>query len=116
METFKSTYLNKCAELSIEPMNSVLNILVKQRQKQEENEKQGKQISSLSEKLDLSGHSISIKSCSALASALAQDTFFTRLVLADAFLGDDGKLPRCSLKIQLFNYRMHFAFRSAQNK
>lgn len=40
--------------------------------------------------LNLSGNSISLKSASQLAKELCKDCAFTQIILADAFLGDDG--------------------------
>ena len=42
-------------------------------------------------KLDLSGQSISVKEMTAIAHALNKDVIFTKLIFADAFIGDDGK-------------------------
>jgi len=89
MENFKSNYLSKCAELSIEPISLVVNIL-------KDHEHQTS--TTLKETLDLSGISISLKACSALSSALSVDIYFTKLILADAFLGDDGF--KCDLTVK----------------
>lgn len=80
MENFKSIYLGKCKELLIEPNACVLAAL-------NGKSKDGKH----PHRLDLSGQAIPLKACSALAAALSQDVVFTHLILADAFLGDDGK-------------------------
>jgi hypothetical protein len=67
--TFEQSYLDKCSELGIEPLKIDIN----------------------SPTLNLSGTSLSLKSCAALCSALAGDSVpFTKIILADAFLGDDG--------------------------
>lgn len=84
MEQFKSNYLRKCTELSVEPITLILN-LFSEREKHEGNDFHQ------SETLDLSGVSISLKACTALSAALADNQYFTKLILADAFLGDDGR-------------------------
>jgi Leucine Rich repeat len=83
MEQFKSTYLSKCAEISVEPLILLLNIFT-------DYENRDKNTKMSSETLDLSGISISIKACTSLAAALSDNQFFTKLILADCFLGDDG--------------------------
>lgn len=82
MEAFKSKYLSRCAELSTSPITEVLN-------KFKRNEEDDG-TDPLKETLNLSGISIPLKACSALSSALSDNYFFTRIVLSDAFLGDDG--------------------------
>ena len=79
MEAFKSDYLEKCNEVGIEPNHAILNILSKLA------------IDKVSHaKLDLSGHSLSIKEITPIAHALAKDVIFTKLYFSDAFIGDDG--------------------------
>ncbi|KAJ8326783.1 hypothetical protein QVD99_005432 [Batrachochytrium dendrobatidis] len=110
MENFKSKYTSKCAELSIQPLTTVLDTLARRKTQIDEGNSDTlplihgpnsefeitttlspkRQKSHLVETLNLSGQSIPLKAGSALASALSDDCFFTRLVLADAFLGDDG--------------------------
>ena len=82
MEDFKSKYLSRCAELSTSPLTELLNIF--KRYEQDDG------TDPLKESLNLSGTSIPLKSCAAISSALSDNSFFTRLVLSDAFLGDDG--------------------------
>ncbi|KAI8930191.1 hypothetical protein BC831DRAFT_547078 [Entophlyctis helioformis] len=108
MDAFKAEYHAKCAELSIQPLAGVLDALSR-RQRQQTRAHDGRRGSSSPglrqqldaaadpeherpsfESLDLSGQSVPLKACSAVAAALANDVFFSRLVLADAFLGDDG--------------------------
>lgn len=88
MQQFQQAYLQNCAELSIEPQTSIINI-IQERLKQDEGNK-NTIVKKAFEILDLSGQSLTLKSCSALASALTDNNFFTKVVLADAFLGDDG--------------------------
>lgn len=79
MEAFKADYLSKCNEIGIDPHPSILNTLSKIG------------IENISHaKLDLSGHSLSIKEITSIAHALAKDVIFTRLIFSDAFIGDDG--------------------------
>lgn len=79
---FEHQYLEKCAELSIDPQNSILDSIIEA----------GKisKASNNPQTLNLSGLSLSLKSSTALSHALAKDTNFTRVILADAFLGDEG--------------------------
>ncbi|KAI8901525.1 hypothetical protein BC833DRAFT_617561 [Globomyces pollinis-pini] len=81
MEQFKSAYFGKCKELSIEPLTALVNRI------DTYNEEDPKGVT---ETLDLSGQSISIKSAAALSTAIAESPIFTSLILADCFLGDDG--------------------------
>lgn len=80
MEAFKADYLDKCREIAVDPIPAILNILSKI---------QSDNISHA--KLDLSGHSISIKEITCIAHALAKDVVFTKLIFSDAFIGDDGR-------------------------
>ena len=84
MEQFKLTYLSKCAEISVEPLTLLLNVFTDYENRDNNDSRKS------NETLDLSGISISIKSCAALASALSENQFFTKLILADCFLSDDG--------------------------
>ena len=84
MEQFKTCYHERCAELAIEPLTHVENAI-------REMELLGKEDDvKLPPTLNLSSISLSLKSCDALAFAIKDSQYFTRLVLADAFLGDDG--------------------------
>ena len=76
MDSFKTEYIESCSQLETEPIKSILDFLSEK-----------KKVSSV---LNLSGLSIPLKPCTALANALAKDAFFTKIILADAFLGDDG--------------------------
>lgn len=89
MDVFKTTYLSRCADLGIDPLRAITEALRpwttapgdgSPRQKSQD----------ASRKLDLTGQSMSVKACTALAAGLADDVVFTHVVLADAFLGDDG--------------------------
>jgi hypothetical protein len=80
MQAFQVNYLAKCSELSVEPLPAILSIF----------KGSGSDPYHLAEILDLSGISLSIKACSALSFALLDSSYFTKIILADAFLGDDG--------------------------
>lgn len=80
MEDFKTKYLSRCSELSISPVTELLNIFNRIEDETDP----------LKETLNMSGVSLPLKACTALASALSDNSFFTRIVLSDAFLGDDG--------------------------
>ena len=84
MQVFKSEYLTKCKELHVEPNSTVLETLNKTQDSSSQNNK------SSFYKLDLSGQAMNLKACSALASALTNDVVFTKVILSDAFIGDDG--------------------------
>nr|KAJ3422966.1 Leucine-rich repeat-containing protein 45 [Polyrhizophydium stewartii] len=116
MESFRASYVSRCAELAVQPLQAVLDALSRRKAQVDA----GRDADSLRrgdaaaadnttnnsggggaappspakrsfvEKLDLSGQSVPLKACTALSLALADDCFFTRIVLADAFLGDDG--------------------------
>ena len=81
MEAFKSDYLDKCNDLRLDPNPAILSILSRLN---------AENISHA--KLDLSGHSLSIKEITPIAHALAKDVIFTKLIFSDAFIGDDGIL------------------------
>ena len=85
MEDFKSKYLTRCAELAISPTTELLNII-----KRYEQESESSAEDPFRETLNLSGISIPLKACTALASALSDNAFFTKIILSDTFLGDDG--------------------------
>ncbi|KAJ3367784.1 Leucine-rich repeat-containing protein 45 [Kappamyces sp. JEL0680] len=85
MEQFKTAYLQKCSELSIEPLGGLMSFL-----KEREGSSDAGKPRCKTETLDLTGIPISLKACSALSYSLAENSFFTKIVLADAFLGDDG--------------------------
>ena len=79
MEAFRTDYLSKCKEQSVEPQPALLNTLSKIQSQ-----------NLIHAKLDLSGHALSIKEISCIAYALAKDVIFTKLVFSDSFMGDDG--------------------------
>lgn len=85
MQQFREEYLAKCADLSIQPLATVMNTL-----EEYENSSLDEQSKTVLETLNLSSLSLSVKACAALSSALSNNSFFTKLILADAFLGDDG--------------------------
>jgi hypothetical protein len=86
MQHFKEVYLEKCAEYDIEPIPLVRKLL--------ENKEQIP--SGMEHSLDLSGISLSLKASSAISAALMNNEYFTKLILADAFLGDDGCIKFCN--------------------
>ena len=77
MDSFKLHYQDSCSQLDTEPIKSIIDFLSEKKDK-------------ASSTLNLSGLSIPLKPCTALANTLATDGFFTKIILADAFLGDDG--------------------------
>jgi hypothetical protein len=83
MEIFKSNYLAKCKDLNIDTNATIMETIYKYNA----NESKSAFVS-----LDLSGQAINFKSCSALAFALTGDVVFSKLILSDAFIGDDGGL------------------------
>lgn len=82
MEDFQIVYLSRCAELAINPATELLNIF----KKYEDSDKSDP----YKDTLNLSGISIPLKSCTALAAALSNNNFFTKIIVSDSFLGDDG--------------------------
>lgn len=74
MNAFQTKFCNACQKRKIEPSQLIL----------------GQLVDSSAPTLSLHGYSMSAQTLSALSEALAQDTFFSRLILADCFLGDDG--------------------------
>jgi Ran GTPase-activating protein (RanGAP) involved in mRNA processing and transport len=82
MNDFEHLYVQKCAELSIDPLKAIL-----------DNIKEAKNAGNISKNpstLNLSGLSVPLKSCTALSHSLATNDTIKRLILADAFLGDEG--------------------------
>ncbi|KAJ3184979.1 hypothetical protein HDU87_002545 [Geranomyces variabilis] len=79
--SFKSKYLQKCTELRVEPHPALTEHLARC---------QALVSPACPDSLDLRGHSATLKDCTALASALADDSLFTTINLADSFLDDDG--------------------------
>lgn len=77
MEDFRRTYLRLCKEAGVEPQESVVVHL------QEGRAAQGS-------KLDLSGQSLSVDTCSVLARALQKDTMFTEVSFSDCMLSEEG--------------------------
>ncbi|XP_037320504.2 leucine-rich repeat-containing protein 45 [Pungitius pungitius] len=77
MEDFRRTYLRLCKEGGVEPQDSVV------AQLQESGANQGS-------RLDLSGQSLSADTCSVLARALQKDTVFTKVLLTDCMLSEEG--------------------------
>lgn len=86
MESFRAAYLQKCSELSIEPHRALTELLIKNRSHTSHASLRTAGI------LDLHGQSLSLKECAALAAALSNDVVFTKVNLADTFLGDEGGL------------------------
>jgi hypothetical protein len=100
MESFRSTYRDRCAELGVEPNQGVLATLAPspllQRHAQPGREEDGApgragQPAYHPTELLLSSQPLGFKGIKALCAALQPDVVFTRLVLADAFLGDEGE-------------------------
>lgn len=78
MEDFRRTYLRLCKEGGVEPQESVL------AQLQEARGVKG------GSRLDLSGHSLSVDTCSVLGRVFLKDTVFTELSLCDCVLSEEG--------------------------
>ncbi|XP_032358758.1 leucine-rich repeat-containing protein 45 isoform X1 [Etheostoma spectabile] len=77
MEDFRQAYLRLCKEGGVEPQESVVAQLQESRAAQ-------------SSRLDLSGHSLSVDTCSVLATAFQNETSFTEVVLSDCMLSEEG--------------------------
>ncbi|GLD64245.1 leucine-rich repeat-containing protein 45-like protein, partial [Lates japonicus] len=77
MEDFRRTYLRLCKEGGVEPQESVV------AQLQENRTAQGS-------RLDLSGQSLSVDTCSVLARAFQKDITFTEVLLSDCMLSEEG--------------------------
>lgn len=80
MEDFRRTYQRLCKEAGVELQESVL------AQLQEVRAVAG------STKLDLSGQSLTVESCSMLGKTLQNDTLFTQLILSDCMLSEEGEI------------------------
>ncbi|XP_027019067.2 leucine-rich repeat-containing protein 45 isoform X2 [Tachysurus fulvidraco] len=78
MEDFRRTYQRLCKEADVEPQESVLAQLQEVR------------AAASSRKLDLSGQSLTVESCSMLGKTLQNDTLFTQLILSDCMLSEEG--------------------------
>ncbi|KAK3529234.1 hypothetical protein QTP70_021919 [Hemibagrus guttatus] len=78
MEDFRRTYQRLCKEAGVELQESVL------AQLQEVRATAG------GTKLDLSGQSLTVESCSMLGKTLQNDTLFTQLILSDCMLSEEG--------------------------
>uniref|UniRef100_A0A665X9Z5 Leucine rich repeat containing 45 n=1 Tax=Echeneis naucrates TaxID=173247 RepID=A0A665X9Z5_ECHNA len=77
MEDFWKTYLRMCEEGGVEPQESVVVHL---------QETTAGQCS----RLDLSGQSLSVETCSVLARAFQKETIFTEVLLSDCMLSEEG--------------------------
>lgn len=86
MDTFRENYLESCNDLNVEPNHTILEKL-QIRALQDGNDGR-----IYPDTLNLSGISLSAKTVTALAAAIKDDVVFTRLNVADAFLGDDGAI------------------------
>lgn len=107
MEDFKSKYLTRCGELGINPITELVNLFNK-------SDRKDTAILSL-ETLNLSAVSMNLKTISALSAGLFENSFFTKLILADTFLGDDG--TRWCQHLVISNlYRLHQVGYIPQNK
>uniref|UniRef100_A0A3B4XW35 Leucine rich repeat containing 45 n=1 Tax=Seriola lalandi dorsalis TaxID=1841481 RepID=A0A3B4XW35_SERLL len=76
MEDFRRMYLRLCKEGGVEPQESVV------AQLQEGRAAQGS-------RLDLSGQSLSVDTCSVLARAFQKETYFTEVSLSDCMLSEE---------------------------
>ncbi|TSK14497.1 Leucine-rich repeat-containing protein 45 [Bagarius yarrelli] len=78
MEDFRRAFQQLCKEAGVEPQESVLLQLQELRAGASET------------KLDLSGQSLTVESCSILGKTLQNDTHFTQLILCDCMLSEEG--------------------------
>ncbi|KAI5617649.1 leucine-rich repeat-containing protein 45 [Silurus asotus] len=78
MEDFRRTYQRLCKEAGVEPQESVLTQLQEVR------------AAASGTKLDLSGQSLTVESCSMLGKSLQNNTLFTELILSDCMLSEEG--------------------------
>ncbi|XP_058476744.1 leucine-rich repeat-containing protein 45 [Solea solea] len=77
MEDFRRMYLRLCKEGGVEPQESVIAQLQESR-------------AAHSSKLDLSGQSLSLDTCSMLARAFQNDILITEVTLSDCMLSEEG--------------------------
>ncbi|KAF0025007.1 hypothetical protein F2P81_021888 [Scophthalmus maximus] len=77
MEEFRRTYLRLCKEGGVAPQESVVAQLQENR-------------AAHSTRLDLSGKSLSVDTCSVLARSFQTDTIFTEVWLSDCMLSEEG--------------------------
>uniref|UniRef100_A0A8D3BUQ5 Leucine rich repeat containing 45 n=1 Tax=Scophthalmus maximus TaxID=52904 RepID=A0A8D3BUQ5_SCOMX len=77
MEEFRRTYLRLCKEGGVAPQESVVAQLQENR-------------AAHSSRLDLSGKSLSVDTCSVLARSFQTDTIFTEVWLSDCMLSEEG--------------------------
>lgn len=77
MEDFRRTYLRLCKEGGIDTQESVLGQL-------------DSRTVTGSSRLDLSGQSITVDTCSVLGRVLQNDTVFTEIILSDCMLSEEG--------------------------
>lgn len=77
MEDFRRTYLRLCKEGGWEPQESVV-------------AKLKESMTSQGSRLDLSGESLSVDTCSVLARVFQKDTVFTEVLLSDCMLSEEG--------------------------
>ncbi|KAI9139997.1 hypothetical protein BKA69DRAFT_1039607 [Paraphysoderma sedebokerense] len=103
METFRSKYLARCKELLIDPSTVVLEqsaFISKppchSRSNSGDHDVDLHGRTKYPDTIDLSGHNVTLKAASALASALSEDVVFTKIILQDAFMGDDACTVLCS--------------------
>lgn len=78
MEDFRRTYLRLCKEAGLDPQESIV------AQLQESRNAHGS-------KLDLSGQSLSVDTCTVLSRAFHKDTVLTEVVLSDCMLSEEGE-------------------------
>ncbi|KAM6963869.1 leucine-rich repeat-containing protein 45 [Tautogolabrus adspersus] len=78
MEDFRRAYLRLCKEGGVEPQESVVAQLQESR------------VSAQGCRLDLSGQSLSVETCSVLARALHNNTVFTEVSFSDCMLSEEG--------------------------
>lgn len=77
MEDFRRTYLRLCKEGGIDTQESVLAQL-------------DTRTVTGGSRLDLTGQSITVDTCSVLGRVLQNDTVFTEIILSDCMLSEEG--------------------------
>lgn len=83
INAFIEKFISKSEQLQIEPSHSIIQTLKDIHDK-------NPNATVTEQTLNLTGHSLSSKICACLGNALKDDMVFSRIIMADAFLGDDG--------------------------
>ncbi|KAI8820846.1 uncharacterized protein EV422DRAFT_530436 [Fimicolochytrium jonesii] len=86
MDAFKHAYLAKCSELAIDPHRALTDLLLSNRPLAPASDR----VTTTAKTIDLRGQSLTLKECAALSTALSHDVYFSRVILADTFLNDEG--------------------------